>query len=270
MAGIKDYSTTQASNTSLNGINTAEGMLPSDLNNAIRALMKNTREWFNDSQWVEYGDGDGAYTPAWVSTTQFTIASSVDITAIYHVNRRLKVLKADGNYVYGTITASSNNGTLQSITASFDSGNLGSSTNTLRIFIAVLSATNNSIPLGVIGSGNFADGSVSTAKLADDAVTNAKIADNAVQASQVNANAVTEAKINAAAVTTTKIADNAITTAKIADNNVTTAKIPDNAITTAKINADAVNGSKIADDSIDSEHYADGSIDTAHIESIRS
>ena len=26
MAGIKDYSTTQASNTSLNGINTAEGM----------------------------------------------------------------------------------------------------------------------------------------------------------------------------------------------------------------------------------------------------
>jgi hypothetical protein len=49
MAGIKDYSTTQANNTSLNGINTAEGMLPSNLNNAIRALMKNTREWYNDS-----------------------------------------------------------------------------------------------------------------------------------------------------------------------------------------------------------------------------
>ena len=265
MAGIKDYSTTQASNTSLNGINTAEGMLPSDLNNAIRALMKNTREWFNDSQWIEYGDGDSAYVPAWVSTTQFTIASSVDITAIYHVNRRLKVLKADGTYVYGTITASSNNGTLQSITATFDSGNLGSSTNTLRIFISALTATNNSIPLGVIGSTNFADGSVTTAKLANDAVTNDKIADNAVQASQVNANAITEAKINANAVTTTKIADNAITTAKILDDNVTTAKIPDNAITTAKINADAINGTKIADNSIDSEHYVDGSIDTVHI-----
>ena len=50
MAGIKDYSTTQASNTSLNGISVAEGMLPSNLNNAIRALMKNTREWFNDAQ----------------------------------------------------------------------------------------------------------------------------------------------------------------------------------------------------------------------------
>jgi hypothetical protein len=35
MAGIKDYSTTQANNTSLNGINTAEGMLPSNLENGI-------------------------------------------------------------------------------------------------------------------------------------------------------------------------------------------------------------------------------------------
>ena len=58
MAGIKDYSTTNLNNTSLNGISVAEGMLPSNLNNAIRALMVNTREWFNDSQWVEYGDGD--------------------------------------------------------------------------------------------------------------------------------------------------------------------------------------------------------------------
>ena len=40
MAGIKDYSTTQSNNTSLNGISVAEGMLPSNLNNAIRALMK--------------------------------------------------------------------------------------------------------------------------------------------------------------------------------------------------------------------------------------
>ena len=162
MAGIKDYSTTQANNTSLNSINTAEGMLPSNLNNAIRALMKNTREWFNDSQWVEYGDGDSAYVPAWGVATQFTIASSTDSTAIYHVNRRLKILKGDNTYVYGTITASSNNGTLQSITAAFDSGNIGASTNTLRIFIAALSYANNSIPVGVIGSTNFSDSSVTT------------------------------------------------------------------------------------------------------------
>jgi len=43
VAGIKDYSTTNLNNTSLNGISVAEGMLPSQLNNAIRALMVNTR-----------------------------------------------------------------------------------------------------------------------------------------------------------------------------------------------------------------------------------
>ena len=36
--------------------------------------MVNTREWFNDSQWVEYGDGDGVYTAAYASGTSFTIA----------------------------------------------------------------------------------------------------------------------------------------------------------------------------------------------------
>ena len=261
MAGIKDYSTTQASNTSLNGISVAEGMLPSNLNNAIRALMKNTREWFNDAQWIEYGDGDGAYTAAYASATSFTI-NGVDVSAIYHAGRRIKIIDS-ANTLVGTI-ASSSFSSNTTINVTFDSGTLTSGSIS-RVYIGILSKTNNAIPTGIVTTITLADGSVTTVKIADDAVTNAKIADNAVQASQVNANAVTEAKINANAVTTTKIADNAITTAKITDANVTTAKIADNGITTAKINADAVNGSKIADDSIDSEHYVDGSIDTAHI-----
>ena len=261
MAGIKDYSTTQASNTSLNGISVAEGMLPSNLNNAIRALMKNTREWFNDAQWIEYGDGDGAYTAAYASATSFTI-NGVDVSAIYHAGRRIKIIDS-ANTLVGTI-ASSSFSSNTTINVTFDSGTLTSGSIS-NVYIGILSKTSNSIPTGIVTTITLADGSVTTVKIADDAVTNAKIADNAVQASQVNANAVTEAKINANAVTTTKIADNAITTAKITDANVTTAKIADNGITTAKINADAVNGSKIADDSIDSEHYVDGSIDTAHI-----
>jgi hypothetical protein len=88
---IKDYSTTQANNTSLNTIFVGEGMLPSNLNNAIRALMKNTRDWFNDAQWIEYGDGSGAYTSAYVSGTSFTIAGA-DVTSIYHAGRRIKVI----------------------------------------------------------------------------------------------------------------------------------------------------------------------------------
>ena len=261
MAGIKDYSTTQANNTSLNGINTAEGMLPSDLNNAIRALMKNTREWYNDAEWVIFGDGDGAFTSAYASASSFTI-NGVDVTAFYHAGRRVKITGSSTGVVYGTITSSSfSSNTTVNIT--LDSGTLQNEA--LVIYLAILTKTNNSIPTDVISASNLTNNSITNSKILDDAITNSKIADNAVQASQINANAVTEAKINAGAVTATKIGTDAIITSKILDDNVTTSKIPDNAITTAKINADAINGTKIADDSIDSEHLVDGSIDSQHI-----
>ncbi len=231
MAGIKDYSTTQANNTSLNGINTAEGMLPSDLNNAIRALMKNTREWYNDAQWVIYGDGDAAFTSAYASASSFTI-NGVDVTAFYHAGRRVKIIGSSTGTVYGTISSSSFSSNT-TVNVTLDSGTLQNET--LTIYLAILTKTGNSIPTDVIGADNLKSNAVTSAKFADDSVTNAKIADNAVQAAQINANAVTEAKINAGAVTNTKLG------------------------------ADAVNGSKIADDSIDSEHLVDGSIDTAHI-----
>ena len=282
---IKDYSTTQASNISLNGIDVNEGMLPSNLNNALRALMKNTRDWANDSQWFEYGVGSGAYTSAWVSTTQFTIASGVDISAIYHVGRRLKVLKADNSLVYGSITATSNNGTLQTVTATFDSGNLGASSNVLRIYIGGLSKTNSSIPAEIIVTTNIADNAVTTAKILDNNVTVAKMADNSVDSDQyvngsidtihiadaqittakiTDAN-VTTAKITDANVTTAKIADSNVTTAKIADSNVTTAKLATNAVTTIKITDGNVTTAKIADSQITSAKIADGAIVNADV-----
>jgi len=282
---IKDYSTTQASNISLNGIDTNEGMLPSNLNNALRALMKNTRDWANDSQWFEIGVGSGAYTSAWVSTTQFTIASGVDISSIYHVGRRLKVLKADNSLVYGSITATSNNGTLQTVTATFDSGNLGTSSNALRIYIGGLSKTNSSIPAEIIVTTNIADNAVTTAKILDNNVTVAKMADNSVDSDQyvngsidtihiadaqittakiTDAN-VTTAKITDANVTTAKIADSNVTTAKIADSNVTTAKLATNAVTTIKITDGNVTTAKIADSQITSAKIADGAIVNADV-----
>tara|TARA_R100000152_G_C6776079_1_gene204977 strand:- start:9 stop:2714 length:2706 start_codon:yes stop_codon:yes gene_type:complete len=232
MAGIKDYSTTNLNNTSLNGISVAEGMLPSNLNNAIRALMVNTREWFNDSQWVEYGDGDGAYTAAYASGTSFTI-NGVNVTSIYHTGRRIKLIASTPGTIFGTISSSSFSSNT-TVNVTWDSGSLSNEAIT-RVYVGALSQTNNSIPTDVIDSSNLKSNSVTTAKINNDAINNDKIADNAVQAAQINASAVTEAKINAGAVTNTKLG------------------------------ADSVNGSKIADDSIDSEHIADGSIDTAHI-----
>jgi hypothetical protein len=252
MAGIKDYSTTQASNTDLNGISTAEGMLPSNLNNAIRALMKNTREWFNDAQWIEYGDGDGAYTSSYASATSFTIAG-VDVTSIYHANRRIKITATTPGTIYGTITSSSFS-TDTTVVVSWDSGNLSNEAIS-NVYVAALSATNDSIPEGSIGTSKLVDAEVTTAKLAADAVTGAKIADDSIDSEHY-----VDGSID-----TAHIADSQITTAKIADTAITTAKITDANVTTAKIAADAIDGTKIADDAINSEHITDGSIDTVHI-----
>jgi len=239
---IKDYSTTQANNTSLNSISTAEGMLPSNLNNAIRALMKNTRDWFNDSQWVEYGDGDASYTAAYASATSFTIAG-VNVTSVYHAGRRIKLTATTPGTIYGTI-ASSSFSTNTTVNVTWDSGSLANETID-NVYIGALSKTNSSIPEGVISTSSLADGSVTTAKIAADAVNGTKIADDSINSEHY--------------------VDGSIDTAHIADSQITTAKIADSNVTTAKVAADAIDGTKIADDSINSEHYVDGSIDTAHI-----
>ena len=153
MAGIKDYSTTQASNIDLNGIDTNEGMLPSNLNNAIRALMKNTREWYNDAQWIIFGDGDAAYTAAYVSGTAFTI-NGANVTAEYHANRRIKIyLGTTAAFRYGTISSSSFS-TNTTVNVSWDSGSLANET--LTVYLAAL--TVDSIPKGIdatrIGGGD--------------------------------------------------------------------------------------------------------------------
>ena len=252
MAGIKDYSTTQANNTSLNGISTAEGMLPSNLNNAIRALMKNTRDWYNDSQWVEYGDGSGAYTATYASATSFTI-DGVDVSSFYHAGRRIKLTASTPGTIYGTI-ASSSFSTNTTINVTWDSGSLSNEAIT-NVYVAALSKTNSSIPTEIIGTSNIADGAVTTAKIAADAVNGSKIADDSIDSEHY-----VDGSID-----TAHIADSQITDAKLATDSVTTVKITDANVTTAKIAADAITNAKIADDSIDSEQYVDGSIDTAHI-----
>ena len=157
-SNIKDYSTTQASNTTLNTINVAEGMLPSNLNNAIRALMKNTRDWFNDSQWVEYGDGDASVTYAYASATSFTIAG-VNVTSVYHTGRRIKLTASTPGTIYGTISSSSFSSNT-TVNVTWDSGSLSNEAIT-TVYIGALSKTNDSIPTGIAAT-KIGDGTVST------------------------------------------------------------------------------------------------------------
>ena len=241
MAGIKDYSTTAGNNTSIGGVSVAEGMLPSNINNAFRAITADIREFYNDAQYVIYGDGDAAFTIAYASATSFTVAG-VDVTTFYHAGRRIKAVGSSTGTIFGTIS-SSNFSTNTTVNVTFDSGSLQNES--LTIFVGILSKTGDSIPEDVIDAENLKSSSVTTAKIAADAVTGAKIADDAINSEHYT--------------------DGSIDTAHIADSQVTTAKIADSNVTTAKIAADAITGAKIADDAINSEHYTDGSIDTAHI-----
>jgi hypothetical protein len=169
MAGIKDYSTTAASNTSVGGISIAEGMLPSNINNAFRAITADIREWFNDSQWIIYGDGDGAFTIAYGSGTTFTV-SGVDVTDFYHVGRRVKAIAATPGTIFGTISATTFS-TNTTVTVTWDSGSLANEA--VTIYVGALSKTNDSIPELVITNAKVAtSAAIDATKIHDGSVSN--------------------------------------------------------------------------------------------------
>jgi len=242
MSGIKDYSSTAANNTAVGGVSIAEGMLPSNINNALRAILADTREWYNDSQWVIYGDGDASFTFAYASATSFTVAGA-DVTSFYHANRRVKIVGSSTGTIYGTISSSlfSTNTT---VNVTLDSGAIQNES--ITVYVGALSATNTSIPAGSVSTSVLADGSVTTAKIAADAVNGSKIADDSIDSEHY-----VDGSID-----TAHIADSQITTAKLADSSVTSAKIADGTIVNADINASAtIDATKIHDGSISNTEF---------------
>ena len=256
MAGtfLGKYDTTSANNTATgtNSVSVAEGMLPSNINNAFRSVMADIRQHYNEAEWIEYGDGAGTYTATYASATSFTI-DGANVTAIYHAGRRVKAVASTPGTIYGTISSTSFS-TNTTVNVTWDSGNLSSEAIT-SIHIGVLAKTNNSIPTGVIATANIADGAVTLAKLGSDSVNGTKIADDAIDSEHYTNGSIDTAHIAADQIVGSLIADNAIDSEHYTDGSIDTAHIA----------ADQITNAKIADDQIDSEHYVNGSIDTAHI-----
>jgi len=156
MAGsyIGKYDTTAGNNsaTSSNSVSVAEGMLPSNINNAFRDLMADIRQFYNSSEWIEYGDGAGTYTPAYASSTSFTIAG-VNVTSVYHVGRRVKVVASTPGTIYGSITAVAFS-TNTTVTVAWDSGSLSNESIT-SVHIGAISASNTSLPETTAITGDY-------------------------------------------------------------------------------------------------------------------
>ena len=141
---VSNYSTTAANNTTINSISIAEGMPPSNVNNAMRNQLSDIRSFLNDKEWFIVGDRDGACTFARASGTSVTVAST-NVTADYHANRRVKVVGANTGTLYGKI-ASSSFSTNTTINFTFDSGTISGSDTNVDVFVGS-PFTNPAIPV---------------------------------------------------------------------------------------------------------------------------
>jgi hypothetical protein len=266
MAGtfLGKYDTTAANNatTGTNSVSVAEGMLPSNINNAFRDIMADIRQHYNTAEWIEYGDGNGTYTPTYASATSFTI-DGVDVTAIYHAGRRIKLTAATPGTIYGTVSSTSFS-TNTTVNVTWDSGSLSNEAIT-SVYIGVLSKTNNSIPTEIIATANIADGSVTFAKMAVNSIDSDQYVNGSIDLAHMSVNSIDSDQYVDASIDTEHLAADIITGAKIADDAIDSEHITDGSIDTAHIAADQITNAKIADDQIDSEHYVDGSIDLAHL-----
>jgi len=161
MAGtfLGKYNTTAANNsaTGTGAVSVAEGMLPSNINNAFRSVMADIRQHYNEAEWIEYGDGAGTYTATYASGTSFTI-DGTDVTSIYHAGRRVKVVASTPGTIYGTVSSTSFS-TNTTVNVTWDSSSLSNEAIT-SVHIGVLSKTNNSIPTGISAT-KIANGTIS-------------------------------------------------------------------------------------------------------------
>lgn len=165
--GIESWSTTAAVNaTTDGGANWAEGQAPSTVNNTARIDKASVRAAFNDLAWFQYGTGDQGSghlaTPCvYASVTSFTIAGA-DVTAAFHLGRRLRAVGSSTGTIYGIVTASSFS-TNTTVSVDWDLGSL--SNETLVISLSQIAVVGQPTPFpwydarayGVVGDGTTDD-----------------------------------------------------------------------------------------------------------------
>lgn len=115
---IKNWSTTAASNATVDSINWAENQPPSTVNDSARLLMSDVRAWYNDYEWRDWG-----HTVTQTSATTFTVAT--DVTSVYVANQPIRC--TDATTLYGKVASSSYSAPNTTVTVTLDSGALSAS-----------------------------------------------------------------------------------------------------------------------------------------------
>ncbi len=186
--GIKDWSTTAASNNAAPPNGFPEGMAPASLNDSSRQVMAEVRAWYEDPAWIDYGND-----PTQTGGTTFTVAT--DLTARYAAGRRIRMIGTTPFTLYGTIASSSYSAPNTTVTVTMDSGTMDSSLSEIALNVASIGTTG--IPIlgannAFTGNNTFAGTSTfsGTVAMTSKAINAAKGADLA-SASTVNIGAAT-------------------------------------------------------------------------------
>ncbi len=151
MSGIDSWSITPATNATADGgaINWAEGQPPSTVNNTARQMLADIRSRENDLIWFVYGTGDQgagnlAVPAVYASGTSFTIAGA-DVTAAYHVGRRVRAVGVSTGTIFGNISSTAYAPTTTTVAVQWDSGSLANET--LVISLSQIPVTGSPVPL---------------------------------------------------------------------------------------------------------------------------
>lgn len=124
--GIQNWSTTAANNATQPGINWAEGMPPSDVNNSARQMMADVANWYAGPEWLLQSD-----TPTYISATSFSVPGNR--TSVYSVGRRVQA-SGTGYTITGAISSSSY-GSLTTVNVTWDSGSLDNTVSAVYVGI---------------------------------------------------------------------------------------------------------------------------------------
>jgi len=138
--GIQDYSTNPNANTA----QMPEGQAPSTVNNGVRDVQADLATDYNDPGW--YRPGAPAPTITRISGNSFRVPG-VDMTALYHQGRRVRVAGATTGTIYGRIDTPLYTGGNTDVSITLDSGTIQAETITVSLATHGTGA-NTALPLG--------------------------------------------------------------------------------------------------------------------------
>ena len=128
---IKDWSTTAGDNNAPSPNGAPEGMAPSGVNDTIRQIMSEVREWYETAEWIDYGHSGLVY----VDGTNFRITG--DVSAIYTVGRRIRAIGSTPFTIYGTISVVAYSSPNTTVAVVWDSGSIDTNLDEVALGVAI-------------------------------------------------------------------------------------------------------------------------------------